>query len=158
MPAPAVSVVSGVAESVGQGAGGAVTEAGPESVGAVPESAGPGCAGLPDAGGWHAPGDAGRDGTPLGRFARPEEPGWPGPAVPVPPPAATPLPSVAVRAPVPWVPPPPGCESPPWNTVLAWLIAWRNGCTPIETQAKIVMPASAPVSQSKSTRRRPSAT
>jgi hypothetical protein len=164
VPEPAVSGVA-VLVPAGQGTEGAAAqvapsacEAVPEAVGAVPESAGPGCTGLPDAGGRQSPGEVGRAGTP-GPLAGPEEAGWPGGAVPLAPPAATPLPPAVVRAPDPSATPPPACGLPPsWNTVvLAWMIAWRTGCTPIETQAMTVTPASPPASHSNPARPPPSA-
>ncbi len=44
--------------------------------------------------------------------------------------------------PLPSVPAPPVSGWPPVSTVwLAWMIAWRNGCTPNETLAMIAIPA-----------------
>lgn len=50
-----------------------------------------------------------------------------------------------VCVPLPSVPCPPGCDPlPPFSTVeLAWMIAWRKGCTPSDTLAMTAMPASA---------------
>ncbi len=90
---------------------------------------------------------------------------WEAPALPlrVPPPSVLPgaddMLSV-VCVPLPSVPCPPRCDPlPPFSTVeLAWMIAWRKGCTPSDTLAMTAIPASAitgrsqPMFQSGSTR------
>jgi hypothetical protein len=68
----------------------------------------------------------------------------PGPVGPVPLPACEPLPSVPA--------PPEGCDGPPLRTVLlAWMIAWRKGCTPNETLAMSATPASTTTGRSQPT-------
>jgi len=58
----------------------------------------------------------------------------------------------AAGVPLPSVPAPPVCGWPPLSTVLlAWMIAWRNGCTPNETLAMIAIPASTPTGRSQLT-------
>ena len=48
--------------------------------------------------------------------------------------------------------PPLGCGGPPLRTVLlAWMIAWRKGCTPNETLAMIAITASTPTGRSQPT-------
>jgi hypothetical protein len=63
------------------------------------------------------------------------------------------LPSSPVGVPLPSVPAPPVCGGwPPVSTVvLAWMIAWRNGCTPNETLAMIAIPASTATGRSQLT-------
>jgi hypothetical protein len=58
-----------------------------------------------------------------------------------------------VGAPLPSVSAPPVCGwLPPLSTVLlAWMIAWRNGCTPNETLAMIAIPASTATGRSQLT-------
>ena len=52
--------------------------------------------------------------------------------------------------PLPSVPAPPVGGWPPVSTVLlAWMIAWRNGCTPMETLAMIAIPASTATGRSQ---------
>jgi hypothetical protein len=66
------------------------------------------------------------------------------PEEPVTSPVGEPVPSV--------VPGPPVCGWPPVSTVvLAWMIAWRNGCTPNETLAMIAIPASTATGRSQLT-------
>jgi hypothetical protein len=68
----------------------------------------------------------------------------PVPGAPVPPPVCEPLPSVPA--------PPEGCDGPPLKTVLlAWMIAWRKGCTPNETLAMSATPASTTTGRSQPT-------
>lgn len=59
-----------------------------------------------------------------------------------------------VGLPLPSVPAPPLCGwlLPPVSTVLlAWMIAWRNGCTPNEMVAMIAIPASTDTGRSQLT-------
>jgi hypothetical protein len=66
----------------------------------------------------------------------------PEPGPPLPLPACEPLPSVPA--------PPEGCDG--LKTVLlAWMIAWRKGCTPNETLAMIAIPASTTTGRSQPT-------
>ena len=52
--------------------------------------------------------------------------------------------------PLPSVPAPPVFVWPPLSTVLlAWMIAWRKGCTPNETVAMMAMPASTATGRSQ---------
>jgi hypothetical protein len=61
-----------------------------------------------------------------------------------------------VGVPLPSVPAPPDGGWPPVSTVLlAWMIAWRNGCTPNETLAMIPIPASTATGRSQLTLSRP---
>jgi hypothetical protein len=69
----------------------------------------------------------------------------PEPGPPVPLPACEPLPSVPA--------PPEGCDGPLKTVLLAWMIAWRKGCTPNETLAMIATPASATNGRSQPTLR-----
>ena len=66
----------------------------------------------------------------------------PEPGPPVPLPACEPLPSVPA--------PPEGCD---WlkTVLLAWMIAWRKGCTPNETLAMMAIPASTTTGRSQPT-------
>jgi hypothetical protein len=67
----------------------------------------------------------------------------PEPGAPLPLPVCEPLPSVAA--------PPGGCDGPLKTVLLAWMIAWRKGCTPNDTLAMIAIPASTTTGRSQPT-------
>jgi len=113
----------------------------------------------PDADGWHWVDGPGPGAVPPGPPAELEGLGGLGrvPAV-VPPSASGPLPSVVVCAPAPLVPAP-CCDeaAPPPSTALAWMMARRTGCTPMETLAMSAMPTRPIASRSAPLRHVPSA-